>query len=63
MNTFFALIAVIGGALATLVAFQIVPLEKYIDPGEAQDWYDKYGKLIKILGPVALVIGLILLIF
>jgi len=63
MNTVFALIAVIGGAIVSLVAYKIVPLDKYVSPGEAQAWYGKYGKLVKILGPAAAIVGLVLLVF
>jgi hypothetical protein len=63
MNTILALIAIIGGVLGSLIAFEVVKLDKFIDPGEAQAWYDKYGKLIKILGPAAAIIGLLLLLW
>ena len=63
MNTVYALIAIIGGAFGSLIAYRIVSLEKFINPGEAEDWHDKYGKIVKILGPVAVVVGLIILLF
>jgi hypothetical protein len=63
MNTVFALIAIIGGAVGSLVAFQVIQLDKFVDPGEAQDWHDKYGKIVKILGPVAAILGLLLLVW
>jgi hypothetical protein len=63
MNTVFALIAIILGAIGSLIAFEVVKLDKFIDPGEAQNWHDKYGKIIKILGPVAVIVGLLLLLF
>ena len=63
MNTVFALIAIIGGAIGTLVAYQIVRLDKFVSPGDAQDWHDKYGKIVKILGPAAVIAGLLLLAF
>jgi len=63
MNTVFALIAIIGGAAGTLVSYKVVPLEKIVDYGEAQDWHDKYGKIVKILGPAAIIVGLLLLVF
>jgi hypothetical protein len=61
MNTIFALIALVGGVIGSLFAYKVVPLEKLVDYGDAQTWYDKYGKLVKILGPAAGVVGLILL--
>jgi hypothetical protein len=62
MNTVFALIAIIGGAAGSLIAFNMVQLDKFIDPGEAEDWHKKYGKIFKILGPIVIVIGLYFLI-
>jgi len=63
MNTVLALMAVIVGALASLVAFEVIKLEKFVSPGEAEAWHDKYGKLVKIVGPAAAVVGLVLLLF
>jgi hypothetical protein len=61
MNTIFALIAIIGGALGTLIAFDKIQLEKFIDPGEAEDWHKKYGTVFKIICPIAAVFGIWLL--
>ncbi len=61
MNTIFALIALAGGVIGSLIAYKVVPLEKLVDYNDAQNWHDKYGKLVKILGPAAGVLGLILL--
>ena len=63
MNTVLALMAVVVGALASLVAFEVIKLEKFVDPGEAEAWHDKYGKLVKIVGPAAAVVGLVLLLW
>jgi hypothetical protein len=63
MNTVFALIAIVGGGLVSLVGYEVVRLDKFVSPGEAQLWYDKYGKLVKIFGPAAAIIGLLLLAF
>jgi hypothetical protein len=63
MNTAFALMAVVFGILVSLVAYKVVPLEKFANPGDAEAWHDKYGKLVKILGPAAGVVGLILLLW
>lgn len=63
MNTAFALIAVVGGILASLVAYKVVPLDKFINPGDAENWYDKFGKITKIIAPAAAVVGLVLLLF
>ena len=63
MNTIFALIAIIGGVLGSLVAFNKVQLDKFISPGEAQVWHEKYGKIFKIISPIAAVFGIWLLLF
>ena len=63
MNTVFALIALLGGIVGSLIAYKVVPLEKFVDYSEAQAWHDKYGKIVKILGPAAGILGLILLFF
>jgi hypothetical protein len=52
-----------GGAVVSLVAFGVIQLDKFVSPGEAQDWHDKYGKLAKIFGPVAAILGLLLLVW
>jgi len=57
----FALVALIGGVIGSLIAYKVVPLEKLVNYGDAEAWHDKYGKLVKILGPAAGVVGLILL--
>jgi uncharacterized membrane protein YtjA (UPF0391 family) len=63
MNTVFALIAIIAGVLGSLIAFNKIQLDKFIDPGEAQDWHRKYGKIFKIISPIAAVLGLWFLLF
>jgi hypothetical protein len=63
MNTVFALIAIIGGVLGSLIAYQVVQLDKFVGPGEAQAWHEKYGKVFKILGPAVAVAGLLFLLF
>jgi hypothetical protein len=44
-------------------ARKVVPLSRFVNPDEARTWYVKYGKIVKILGPVAAVVGLLLLVF
>ena len=63
MNTVFALIAIIGGVLGSLVAYNKVQLDKFISPGEAQAWHEKYGKIFKIIFPIAAVLGIWFLLF
>ncbi|MBN2020478.1 MAG: hypothetical protein JW749_09660 [Sedimentisphaerales bacterium] len=63
MNTILELIAIVGGGIGSLVAYKIVPLDRFVEPGEAAIWYEKYGKLFRILFPAALIIGLVLLLF
>ena len=63
MNTIFALIAIIGGVLGTLIAFNKVPLDRFISPEEAEDWHKKYGTIFKVICPIAAVFGIWLLFF
>jgi hypothetical protein len=63
MNTVFALIAIIGGVVVSLVGWQVVALDKFVSPSEAQLWHEKFGKVAKILGPAAAIVGLLLLVF
>jgi hypothetical protein len=63
MSIVFPLIAIILGGLLSLIAYNKVQLEKFVDPGEAENWHRKYGKIFKVLGPVVVVLGLYFLIF
>jgi hypothetical protein len=63
MNTVFALIAIIGGVLGSLVAFKKIQLDKFINPAEAEDWHKKWGKIFKIMCPIAALFGIWLLLF
>lgn len=63
MNSVFAVIVIIGGVLGALIAWRVIPLEKWLNPGDVEDWHDRYGKIFKIAGPIVAVIGLLLLIF
>jgi hypothetical protein len=63
MNTVLAMIAVVGGVIVSLVGFEVVKLDKFISPAEAQNWHEKFGKIAKIVGPVAAIIGLLLLLW
>jgi hypothetical protein len=63
MNIVFSLIAIIGGVLLSLIAFNKIQLGKFIDPGEAEDWHRKFGKIAKVLGPIVVVLGLYFIIF
>jgi hypothetical protein len=62
MNTIFAWIALISGVIATLVAYKVVPLT-ILGAAEAELWHDKYGKMFKILGPAAAIVGILLLLW
>jgi hypothetical protein len=63
MSFVLPLIAIIGGGLLTLIAFNKIQLDRFISPGEAEDWHRKFGKIAKVLGPVVIVLGLYFLIF
>jgi hypothetical protein len=62
MNTIFAWIALIGGVIGTLVAYKVVPLT-ILGSADVEAWYDKFGKMFKILGPVAVIVGILLLLW
>jgi hypothetical protein len=63
MNTVFSLIAIIAGVLGSLVAFDKIRLDKFISPDEAKLWHEKFGKIFKIISPIAAVLGLWFLLF
>ena len=63
MNTVFALIAIIGGVLGSLIAYNKVQLDKFISPDEAEAWHRKYGKIFKVIFPIAAVLGIWFLLF
>jgi len=63
MNTVFSLIAIVAGVLGSLVAFNKIQLDKYISPDEAKLWHEKYGKIFKIISPIAAVLGIWFLLF
>jgi uncharacterized membrane protein YtjA (UPF0391 family) len=63
MNTVFALIAIIAGVLGSLIAYNKVQLDKFISPDEAEVWHRKYGKIFKIISPIAAIFGIWLLLF
>jgi hypothetical protein len=63
MNIVFSLIAIIGGGLLSLIAYNKVQLDKFISPDEAENWHRKFGKIAKILGPTVVVIGIWFLLF
>jgi hypothetical protein len=62
MNTVFALIAVVGGFLGSLIAYRVMPL-KMVGVAEMELWHHRYGKIFKIAGPIVTAIGLLLLLF
>ena len=63
MNTIFALIAIIGGAAVSLVGWRVVAIDKFLAPGEANLWHERYDKIIKVIGPTAAILGLLLIVF
>ncbi len=62
MNNFFAVIAILGGVAGSLLAYRIVPLTM-IGSFDMEEWHDKFGKTFKILGPAAVIVGLLILLF
>jgi hypothetical protein len=63
MNIVLPLLAIIVGGAGSLVGFKKVPMDKFMDPSEAEDWHRKWGMIFKIIGPIAVVAGLYFLIF
>ena len=63
MSIFFGSIAIIAGILGSLVAYHKIDLDKFMSPGEAEDWHRKYGKIFKIISPLAILFGLWYLLF
>lgn len=62
MNTLLALIAIVGGIAGSLLAYRVVPLTM-LGSFDMETWHDKFGRIFKILGPAAVVIGLLILLF
>ncbi|MFH1371407.1 MAG: hypothetical protein ABII09_09015 [Planctomycetota bacterium] len=60
INTLLALVAIIGGIAGSLVAYKIVPMTMF-GSFDIEAWHDKFGKIFKILGPLAIIIGLVIL--
>ena len=58
---FFGLLGIVGGILGLLIAYEKLPM-KMVDPGDMELWHQRYGKLVKILGPIFIVVGLLVLI-
>ena len=56
-----ALFAMAVGTLGLLMAFEKLPVERWIDPGEMDMWQRRYGLLVKIIAPIFIVVGLIFL--
>ncbi len=62
MNTLLALIAIVGGIAGSLVAYRVVPLTIF-GTVDIEAWHDKFGKIFRILGPAAIILGLVILLF
>ena len=62
MNNLLAVIAILGGIAGSLVAYRIVPLTIF-GSVDMEEWHDKFGNIFKILGPAAVIVGLIILLF
>jgi len=53
-----AFIAFAGATFGSLLAWQIISLDKWVDPGEMEDWHIKFGKFVKIGGPIVALLSL-----
>jgi hypothetical protein len=56
------LVPLIGGVYALLLAYRIVPL-KPGNPTYSAEWVKKFGPAVKILGGMAIVGGILALVF
>ncbi len=54
------LIPILGGIYGLLLAYRVVP-KKPKDPEKMELWHRKFGKMMKVLSPVLIVFGLLLL--
>lgn len=55
-------ILVLGGIYTTLIGFKVIKLKvKPEDQKKMDEWYQKFGKLMKICGIAMIVFGLFLL--
>jgi hypothetical protein len=52
-----ALIPLIGGIYCLLIAFRIIRVSK--NPETEEAWHRKFGRLMKLMGPVLVLFGLI----
>jgi len=50
------LIPLLGGVYCVLVAFRVVPVSK--NPQANEQWLQKYGTWLKVLGPIVILFGL-----
>ena len=54
------LIPILGGIYGLLLAYRVVP-KKPKDPEKMELWHRKFGKMMKVLSPILIVFGLLLL--
>jgi hypothetical protein len=62
VNVYDKLIPVLAGIYALLLAYKVVPI-KASDPEYSENWHKKYGALLKVLGFLAIAIGVVSLLF
>ncbi len=55
------IILILGGVAGSLIAWRLMSLENWVSPRDLEQWHDKYGKIVRIAGPVVVVIGLLFL--
>ncbi|MFA5795260.1 MAG: hypothetical protein WC980_09405 [Candidatus Brocadiia bacterium] len=61
MNTHFnwaGLIPFLGGIYGLLLAYRVIP-RKPKDPEKMELWHKKFGKLMKILSPILIIMGIL----
>ena len=54
------IVAIFGGVYGLLIAYRIIPVNPK-EPERVELWHRKFGKLMKILSPVIIVFGILML--
>jgi hypothetical protein len=54
------IVFVLGGIYALLLAYRVLPANPK-DPERAELWHRKFGKMVKVLAPIVILAGILLL--
>jgi len=55
-----ALIPILGGILVSMYAYRVIPLNTR-NPQKAERWHRKWGKWMRVVGPILVGFGVLLL--